>query len=93
MCTLWILGEGNSERGKQVQRPCGRGVHGVFEEEDRSLGGWGRVNEWEPHRVGGPQRATPALWGPLPLNLGWTCDLLSPKAATVVTLCQFQTQA
>ena len=51
MCTLWILGEGNSERGKQVQRPCGRGVHGVFEEEDRSLGGWGRVNEWEPHRV------------------------------------------
>ena len=36
--------------------------------------------------VGGPQRATPALWGPLPLNLGWICDLLSPKVATEVTL-------
>ena len=43
--------------------------------------------------VGGPQRATPALWGPLPLNLGWICDLLSPKVAPEVTLCQFQTQA
>ena len=26
-------------------------MHGVFEDEDRGLGGWGRVNEWEPNRV------------------------------------------